>query len=330
MNHRKTSARAASLTAILLVGGAVALAGVPFVGHKAVAVPTPQGPDAVPQAAAPHLGGYSNSGCLSFDGDRDWDPSGICPDDDQFELTVSGSTLLVLHLNAEYNCCPADIEVSFELVGDLIVMTEVEIPGEPCDCDCCYNVESSVVDLAPGTYGIAYYWFDYYSWVVRCFEAQIVVPPAVGTPGEADGTDDAAAGETAAAAAAAKEIPPLSKAPVPYISAYSNTGCLWEQFWPCEEDDVVVFTPTSGALHAAHMNITYNCCLDDIVVSMTVVDDFISLTEEEVLTNPCYCICCYDFEATVAGLAPGTYTVEYCWYDYEEGPRCYTETVVIP
>jgi hypothetical protein len=50
----------------------------------------------------------------------------------------------------------------------------------------------------------------------------------------------------------------------------------------------------------------------------------------EVLTMPCDCQCCYEVEATVVDLAPGEYTVEFCWYDYETaGERCYVEDIVI-
>ena len=42
-------------------------------------------------------------------------------------------------------------------------------------------------------------------------------------------------------------------------------------------------------------------------------------------------MCCYEVEATVIGLLPGTYTVDYCWEDYEtEQEQCYVEDVVIP
>ena len=55
------------------------------------------------------------------------------------------------------------------------------------------------------------------------------------------------------------------------------------------------------------------------------------LTEEEILTMPCYCICCYNVEATVVDLIPGPYTVEYCWYDYEtDGEKCHQQDIVIP
>ena len=327
MMHGKKSARIVSLATVLLAGGLVALAGMPFVGFKAAPPPVVFGSDPAPVAATPHLGGYSNSGCLGVYEGRDWVLSGICPGDDEFQFTVSGSTLHVLHKNAEYNCCVADIAVELEVMGDEIVMSEVEVPGDPCDCDCCYNVESSVVDLAPGSYTVEYCWWDYYSWEFRCVQTSIVIEP----PGLAPASD---AVRTSAdpAGVAQKARPQFSKESVPFVSSYSNSGCLWgvTRDAMCVEDDTVQFTAAAGTLHALHSNASYNCCLDDTVVSVAVDGSTIILTEEEILTEPCWCICCYDVEATVAALAPGTYTVVYCWLDDEEGLRCYSDTVVIP
>ena len=74
-----------------------------------------------------------------------------------------------------------------------------------------------------------------------------------------------------------------------------------------------------GTLHVVHSNATYNCCSEDIVISLVVEGNVLHLTEEKVCPNPCPCLCCYDVEATVIGLAPGAHTVRFCWDDYETG-----------
>ena len=54
------------------------------------------------------------------------------------------------------------------------------------------------------------------------------------------------------------------------------------------------------------------------------------LTEEEILTTPCLCLCCYNVESTIVDLLPGNYVIDYCWYDYEEdGEVCHREEVEI-
>ena len=99
---------------------------------------------------------------------------------------------------------------------------------------------------------------------------------------------------------------------------------------PCGDDEIIL-TIDDGVLHARHNNVTYNCCLDDIVISMALEDHYLLLTEEEILTNPCYCICCYDVAATVTDLPPGAYTVEFTWFDYETDQfESHVEDIVIP
>lgn len=119
----------------------------------------------------------------------------------------------------------------------------------------------------------------------------------------------------------------------PRLEDYTNDGCLGDAGdhptgW-CDED-IIELTVEGNTLYALHKNAAYNCCPDDIVVTLIVEGNLLRLIEEETLTLPCYCICCYEVEATVVELAPGVYTVEYCWYDYDTGPECYVEETVIP
>ena len=118
----------------------------------------------------------------------------------------------------------------------------------------------------------------------------------------------------------------------PRIGGHSNSGCLRDGDDACADPDEVEFTVVGpGTLHVLHTNATYNCCPDDIVISLSVEGNLLRLTEEEVLTEPCWCVCCYNIEATVVDLAPGAYTVRFCWFDYETGgEQCYIEDIVIP
>jgi len=54
------------------------------------------------------------------------------------------------------------------------------------------------------------------------------------------------------------------------------------------------------------------------------------LTEKELLTHPCDCMCCYDVNSTVTGLMPGIYTVEYVWEDDEQGWTQHSAVLVVP
>ncbi|MBN2448654.1 MAG: hypothetical protein JXO22_18150, partial [Phycisphaerae bacterium] len=114
----------------------------------------------------------------------------------------------------------------------------------------------------------------------------------------------------------------------PHIAGYSDSGCL--RLWECGDDEFS-FTVADGVLHSLHANAYYNCCPDGFPVTMSLAGDLLQLIEVEILVEPCWCLCCYDIEATVVGLAPGTYTVEYYWFDYEtDMVQCHTESVEIP
>ena len=72
--------------------------------------------------------------------------------------------------------------------------------------------------------------------------------------------------------------------------------------------------------------------LNVVGVGLAHSDYMISLRETEILTDPCYCICCYDVEAAVVDLTPGLYTIELCWLEFGDPPEetCYQAEVVIP
>ena len=97
----------------------------------------------------------------------------------------------------------------------------------------------------------------------------------------------------------------------------------------CGKDELNV-TIHSPSLQVTHRNAAYNCCLDDILVTLDVQGSFLHFQEKERLTTGCHCLCCYDTTTTVEGLTPGVYRFEYCWVDEEHGSMCLTEDVTVP
>jgi hypothetical protein len=59
-----------------------------------------------------------------------------------------------------------------------------------------------------------------------------------------------------------------------------------------------------------HIDAVYNCCIEDIAVSVTVSDQVIDLYETEILYAPCDCLCPYDITTEIFDLPPGVYTVQ--------------------
>jgi hypothetical protein len=284
-------------------------------GSEAGTVPVP----------VPRIESYGNSGCLlDADGEVMW-PCG----EDEFDFRVEGSTLQVAHRNATYNCCPDDIVITLYVDQYRIVLTEQEdLASGGCDCWCCYETEATVVDLPPGTYAVEFWWFDYEPWQMQCHVDEIVVsgggdpprhdPPVPVEPGalQTNGAPDAGVGTA------------------PHVDDYANSGCRLNPEGdpvPCEDPDEFELTVEPYTLHMLHRNANYNCCLDDIAVLLEVEGNVLHLTEVEICPDPCYCICCFEVEATVVDLTPGPYTVEICWYDHDTNQiECYVEDVVIP
>jgi len=278
----------------------------------------------------PRIEDYGRSGCLDDPNDPWYPPCG----GDEIELTVEGNTLHVLHRNATYNCCSDDIVISLSAEEDLLMLTEDEIVPDPCYCLCCYNVEATVVDLAPGTYTVEFCWYDYETYQLTCYWEDIVIPRGGGDPPRPD--PPVLSDPNDVAHSGAPPVPPMdiSPLPPPHIDGHLHSGCRDDPndpwFPPCGDDEIEL-TVDGSTLHVLHRNATYNCCPDDIVISLSVEENLLILDEEEILTNPCWCICCYNVEATVVDLAPGTYTVEFCWFDYEAFEvTCYWEDIVVP
>ncbi|MBT3242798.1 MAG: hypothetical protein HN352_06580 [Bacteroidetes bacterium] len=61
------------------------------------------------------------------------------------------STLLLQHFNAGFNCCPEEILLSLDFIGDTIVVTERD-SMQLCRCNCLYNLDITVHHVKPKKY----------------------------------------------------------------------------------------------------------------------------------------------------------------------------------
>jgi hypothetical protein len=92
----------------------------------------------------------------------------------------------------------------------------------------------------------------------------------------------------------------------------SIPGAAWP---PC--NDFVWAEVESGRVTIHHDGALYNCCTDGFEYAVSQLGAVIHVAETELLTNPCYCLCCMDNFAVIEDVAPGQYTVLFTWYDYE-------------
>lgn len=87
--------------------------------------------------------------------------------------------------------------------------------------------------------------------------------------------------------------------------------------WPGCEQDILAAAVSGDTLTVSHDKATYNCCLERVDYSVLQSAGRIEITETEFVPNPCLCLCCYDLAVQVVDLAPGTYSLEVRWYDYD-------------
>jgi hypothetical protein len=76
-----------------------------------------------------------------------------------------------------------------------------------------------------------------------------------------------------------------------------------------ECSDEVSFETPPGAIAMLHREALFNCCAC-LEVEVTQDDFEIGIFEWEMFeTTPCYCLCCFEVEASIGGLTPGEYSV---------------------
>jgi hypothetical protein len=71
---------------------------------------------------------------------------------DTVRAQAIGNTIQMYHDQAEWNCC-ASIQFNLVQVQDTFSLFETEtFAVGPCHCDCCFDLSTTIVDVAPGTY----------------------------------------------------------------------------------------------------------------------------------------------------------------------------------
>ena len=261
------------------------------------------------------------------------DGEGIAPIHNQVEkVTVDITELLGV------DCPPG---------ADCIIIVEMTDP----DGDGIYTYLVKSVTGGPGKYELPVWAIDTLGHEDRAKLVVRVVDTAIcyfdiDRDGDVDGSDLAVFAryfpnldaDFSILEAFAREFGRIDCPVFPRIEEYSNSGCLpgsetdpsSYQYPDCGEDEIEV-SVQNYSIHIIHKKATYNCCPDDIEVSLLVEENVLRITETEILSTPCYCLCCYDVKSTIVDLLPGTYAVEYCWYDYETGKKeCYAEEIEVP
>jgi hypothetical protein len=72
------------------------------------------------------------------------------------EYEYDGSTLLLRHVNAAFNCCLDGIVARIEVDGNVVTITTEEklVNEQGCFCTCLYDLGYLITNLKPGIYTI--------------------------------------------------------------------------------------------------------------------------------------------------------------------------------
>ena len=65
------------------------------------------------------------------------------------------SQLILTHINAGFNCCPAEIVSTFVLEGNTIIITPKETASD-CDCNCLYDLVFDLTNVQAQLYTIRF------------------------------------------------------------------------------------------------------------------------------------------------------------------------------
>lgn len=102
----------------------------------------------------------------------------------------------------------------------------------------------------------------------------------------------------------------------PTATLISYTGC--KEFasakiadgTPADQDCIEYEYDGDSVLLIRHINAGFNCCPDLLTAVISIVNNTISITEEELLiSGGCRCLCLFDLDYKIRNLPPGEYRI---------------------
>ena len=196
--------------------------------------------------------------------------------------------LTLTHVNAGLNCCPSPT-LTVTVDGNVITITETD--ENQCHCLCLYDIQYKVENLTDGQY-------------------QIVVNEAIDGGGDPLAFtvvfDNPVIGEYCVARSVYPWSDDVGGMVVTHSGCLSHEGAALSTV-PSNQSCISYSYDGSGVLSITHSNAAFNCCVDNLGVAVERDGNTITITEYEILSNPCTCLCLYDFEYAVLNLPPGQY-----------------------
>lgn len=79
---------------------------------------------------------------------------------------------------------------------------------------------------------------------------------------------------------------------------------------PADQDCLQFSYGVDGVLRINRFNAGFNCCPDSFRTDIDLADNVLTITESEYVTSPCRCLCLYDLEYSISGLAKDKYWIK--------------------
>ncbi len=265
-------------------------------------------PNCAPGPDQPLANLTSFYGCKTFNtGTRD---DSIPSEMDCIRYQYDGDGILSLeHVNAGFNCCPADIIADITIQDNFITITEAETYDDTlggCWCLCLFDVDYEIINLPPGEYTIRVIGL----YLMEGDDSLVFTLDLGSTPEgiycvERDhypwGFDYGSAGRMTGNQGC-KLFPGGKSDPSP------NDDCVEYEY---DGQDILLLN---------HFNAGFNCC-PVICANITMDDSLILITESETYDTlgPCYCLCLFDVYYELTDVEPKEYVIRFIEPYFVEG-----------
>lgn len=109
---------------------------------------------------------------------------------------------------------------------------------------------------------------------------------------------------------------------------WAGTTVVLAEEW-CRDADVLRVEVDGADVTIHHDAALYNCCPDPFHYETAWEGNTLVVTETEILTNPCFCICCFNLSTTIEDVPAGEFTLRLYWFDYEALDWLHLETPLV-
>jgi hypothetical protein len=221
----------------------------------------------------------------------------------EFIFNADSKSLLLLHQNAGFNCCPGSLSCSVNLSGDTLIIQEYEEEAL-CNCNCLYDLEIKVNGVEAKIYQLKF--IEPYVWDMDKLEFEINLTTDV------------------------SGLHCVTRKKYPWgihhnmVESSEITGKILN-YSDCKDLSISVamakdaatgescleysFSPETGTLLLKHINAGFNCCPEGIDCLITSSNDTIYIEETEA-GGLCACLCLYDLDIELEGLESKGYFIK--------------------